>query len=248
MEGKSTYAYENQSCSNKAVMSSAKNEFSGKSFHSSSEANVSHINAFNDRPYSGISSNSVNECIDLGNYPNQAHFACHMSNSINSSFDPQTSSQSQYSQVCQEIFVKTEKQQTAFNKTTSLQGDYSSKSDFPTQNFGYHHLSNNSKSPIISNEARESPSENSRVSEISRSCSVSNLSLEVHKNYDSPQTDPRYSPLSYQQNRYQPYACPSQTALQATNFSFFSHQNHHEAHNSQTNLHNNFDYNQQGQW
>ena len=244
-EGKSIHVYEKQICSNEAVMS-PKTAFSEESHHSSSEANVSHLNVYNARAYTGYNPSSVNESMDLSNYPNQEHFASDMSNKSpqNSFFGPQISSQS-HNSINQRTFVKTEKLQNTSNKIISLEGDYSSKSDLSTQNFGYQQFSNTNNSPIMSTEATESPSENSKASEISRPCSVSNLSSEIYNNYDSPKTDPRYSPLSYQQSRYHPYVCPPQQAHQATNFSSFSHQ---EAHNTQANLNNYFGYNQHGQW
>ena len=89
-------------------------------------------------------------------------------------------------------------------------------SDISTHITGYQHFSNiyqgNHETKIIA-----SPSGSSKTSELSRPCS--NLSSGMYDNaYDSPQTSRQHSPLSYQQNRYQPYVHSPQTAPPATNF------------------------------
>ena len=234
-------------------MSLVKDAFVDESFHSSSEANAPRSKSRDDKLYNSYNTNSVYERIDLGNYPNQEQFASHLSTSSpqNSSFVPQTTPQSYCDPIHQEIFVKTEKLQNQFNKVTRLEADCSSNtaSELLINNSGYQQFSNHSNgSPIISNNISGSPSGSSEVSEISRPCSVSNLSLGTHNNYDLPQTNRHYSPLSYQQNRYKPYGLSPHTTPQATNFTFISHQNSQEAHNSQTNFHQNFGYNQPSQW
>jgi len=111
---------------------------------------------------------------------------------------------------------------TSSNGHCGLQNDYirSTVSNSTISNTSYYNYNN--KSPITSNRKTGS----SRGSELSRPSSVSNMSSGV-LNYDSPQTDPRYSPMSYHQNRYQPYNVPSNTALHAISFTgtFFSNNN-----------------------
>ena len=244
---KSTYAYDLQTFSNNIPMSPAKGTFGDESFYCSLEANVSHSNAYNNRSNTGYNPNSVYESIDLGNYSNQNQHKSHLSNSSpqNSFLGSHISPKSQDEPLSQEILVKTEKQQKPFIKITHSEDDRSiiDKNYIP-HNVGYHQFSN--YSPIISNNTSESHSGNSDASEISRPSSVSNLSS-GYNNYDSSQVETRYSPLSYQQIRYQPYYYPLQTAPQTTNDSLFSQKSHQEIQN-RANLQDIHGFDQQSQW
>ena len=183
----------------------------------------------------------------MGNYPNRGNtvepferFRQISSGSFNQSnvetashvsswLQHSTSSADQVNSDQDTKVVKTEKLQSPINKHhQGLPADCLSNngSDTSLHNTGYYQFGNHDNgSPQVSNKIRESPSGSSGVSEISRPCSISNLSSGVYDStYDAPQIDRRYSPSSYQQNynRYQPYVRPPQTAPPATSFTFFS--------------------------
>ena len=266
--------YEHQNYSVEATLSSTEEVFGDKQSESFPGANATQSKAHSDKFHPGYNQNSVYESYNIGSYPNTSTFVSenHASSPLpNSSLqkspiNPQPVFQNQRLKN-KNTLVKTETLQNSIDRNSCLETDCLSNtgSDLSTHNSEYHHngnysnesstVSNNNKSiqqfsnqsPQMYNKIRGSPLEISSVSESSQTSSVSNLTNAVY-NYDSPRTDPRYAPMSYQQNRYQPHMHPPQTAPQATNFTFFSHQNPQEAQNYQANLYNNFGYNQPSQW
>ena len=194
----------------------------------------------------GYNANQVYENNELGNYPDMETFVpvSHVSPQL-SNLSPQNCSpkpqQNQSDMNNQETVVKTENLKNQLNRIIDSNSDCNSVIDIPIHNCNFQQFSKHI------NDTMGSQSGSFGVSEISRPCSVSNHSVSSYNN-ESPLKDPTYSPLSYQQNRNHIYGNQPQTAPQAANFSLFSHNNPQEAHNSQGNLHNNFEYNQQGQW
>ena len=133
---------------------------------------------------------------------------------------PQTSPNTILPQTSQDTFQNEIEKSTKYaehqpNSTNhfELQSDYVSCdiSDNLKPKTSYHYGNHSTVNPGILKKA--SPSGSSKTSNYSRTSY--NLSSRV---YDSPQTDPSCSPLSYQQNRYQFYVSPTQTAPQANNF------------------------------
>ena len=190
----------------------------------------------NDRINNG---NSIYENSELGNYPNMETFvvSSHVSPQL-SNLSPQNCSPKPQQKQCgiknQETVVKTE---NTIDRIIDSNSDCNSVIDIPIHNCNFQQFSKHI------NDTMGSQSGSFGVSEISRPCSVSNLSVSLY-NYESSEMYPTYSPLSYQQNRNHLYGNQPQTALKGTQFSHFFHNNPQEAHNSQANLHENFEYNQ----
>ena len=239
------YAYKNDCRSHLARFPSIgyaldKSNTSLGHFSTSSEANAMQEN--NDKINNCYSANQVYENSESGYYPNMKTFlvSSHVSPQL-SNFSPQNCSpkpqQKQSDIKKQETVVKTENLKNQLNRIIDSNSDCNSVIDIPIHNCNFQQFSKHI------NDTMGSQSGSFGVSEISRPCSVSNHSVSSYNN-ESPLKDPTYSPLSYQQNRNHIYGNQPQTAPQVRHFSHFSHNNPQEAHNSQANLHENFEYNQ----